>query len=50
LGRFKEARAVMARLLEIDPAFSLDFIQQVYMPSAGRDIFMAGLRLTGVPE
>jgi adenylate cyclase len=50
LGRFKEARAVMARLLEIDPAFSLDFIQQVYMPSAGRDILMAGLRLTGVPE
>jgi len=50
LGRLEEAKAVLARLREIDPALSLDFIQRVYMPSTGRDIFMAGLRLGGAPE
>jgi adenylate cyclase len=50
LGRIKEARAVMARLLENDLAFSLDFRPRVYVPSAGRDIFMAGLRIAGAPE
>ena len=48
LGRIEEAKVVMAQLLEIDPTYSLDFIQRIYMPSAGRDIFMAGLRLAGV--
>jgi adenylate cyclase len=50
LGRFEEARGAMARLLEIDPAFSLDFIRKVYLPSSGRDVFLAGLKLAGAPE
>ena len=50
LGRVEEAKSVVVRLLEIDPTYSLDFIKRIYMPSAGRDIFMAGLRLAGSPE
>jgi hypothetical protein len=48
MGWIKEAGAVMAQVLEIDPAFSLDFRRWVYVLSAGRDIFMAGLRLAGL--
>ena len=50
LGRIEEAKTVMARLLEIDPTYSLDFNSRVYVPSAGRDIFVSGLRLAGAPE
>jgi adenylate cyclase len=50
LGRIEEAKAVITRLLEIDPTYSLDFIRRIYVPSAGRDIFMSGLRLAGAPE
>jgi hypothetical protein len=37
--------AVMRQLLEINPAFSLDFIERTYMPSEGREVFLTGLRL-----
>jgi adenylate cyclase len=50
LGRIEEANTVMARLLEIDPTYSLDFVRRIYVPSAGRDIFMSGLTLAGGPE
>jgi adenylate cyclase len=50
LGRIEEAKAVIARLLEIDPTFSLEFVRRIYLPSTGRDTFMTGLRLAGAPE
>jgi adenylate cyclase len=50
LGRIEEAKGIVARLLEIDPTYTLDFIRRIYVPSAGRDIFIAGLRLAGAPD
>ncbi len=40
----------MARLLEIDPTFSLDSVRRTYLPSSGRDIFLEGLKLAGAPS
>ncbi len=50
LGQKEEARAVVERLLEIDPRYTNAFIRQVYVDSPGRDTFLTGLRLAGAPQ
>ena len=49
LGQKEEARAVVERLLIIDPLYNNAFVRRVYVDSPGRDTFLTGLMLAGAP-
>jgi adenylate cyclase len=50
LGRADEARLQARRMLELDPSFDLARTRRMYRTSVGRERFIEGMRLAGIPE
>jgi len=52
LGHFEEAKRYVAKLLELEPGFTIKLFGQVYpiKKDSDRERYMQGLRLGGVPE
>lgn len=50
LGRGEEAAAAARSLLEHEPGYRISSTTRLYRPSPGKEIFVAGLRLAGLPD
>ncbi len=50
LGRHEEAQATGRRFMELEPSYRIGRAQRLYCPSEGRDRFIEGMRLAGLPE
>jgi hypothetical protein len=52
LGRTEEAKSHVAKLLSLEPSFTVERFGQVYpfKHASDREHYMMGLRLAGVPE
>lgn len=50
LGRGEEARRATRDLLALDPGYRIGGAMRQYLPSAGKDIVVEGMRKAGVPD